>query len=101
MDLLRSGRRSYLRASGGPFNPYTAHIPLESQDALNPGSPVSPLPPSPGPGPSPIKPAYTIENLAVTSDEKGFSYTNINLSGHNGLGGPDPPLVRQGTFETP
>lgn len=101
MDLLRSGRRSYLRASNGQFNPYAAHIPLESQDALNPGSPVSPLPTSPNPGPSPIKPAYTIENLAITSDEKGTSYTNINLSTYNDSKEPNPFLARQDTIENP
>lgn len=100
MDLLRAGRRSYLRASNGQLNPYAAHIPLESHDALNPSSPVSPLPPSPDPISSSIKHTYD-DGHAITSEEKGFPYSNINLTNQNNANGPNTPLVRQATFENP
>lgn len=102
MDLPGAGRRSYLRASYGQFfNPYTAHVPLESQDALNPNSPVSPLPPSPNPTSRPIKSAYTVDSLASPPEGKEFSYSNINLTSYGDTKSPHTALARNATFEQP
>lgn len=105
MDPPGAGRRSYLRASYGQlFNPYVAHIPLESQDALNPRSPVSPLPPSPNPDyprPQTIGPIYTVDGLATASKEKEFLYSSVNLTNDNDATSPNAGLARNATFETP
>ena len=102
MDPPGAGRRSYLRASYGQFfNPYNSHVPLESQDALNPRSPVSPLPPSPDPTSQPIKSAYTVHSLASPPEEKEFSYSNINLTSYGDANSPHLALARNATFERP